>query len=184
MPVVTANHALVAAAGALALTLYDRGVFKNLWGALQGANVPLNLGSSGGATILPPGAPPVLPPTPGAGIDWTGAEAAVVAQGPPDGTGDWLNWCLNFVNRVYSRVGLSRAALGAPDAATACSELSLQPGIAPKGGIVCFKPTATDPQGHIGISNGSNLYTSVGVAHGGISVLDYISNPNYSGWSA
>jgi hypothetical protein len=180
MPVLTANHALAAAAGALALTLYDRGVFQSVWSALQGQDIALNLGSGappagGGAQNIGSGQPPAPAGTAGGGFDFLPTANAVIAQGPPDGTHDWLNWCLNLVNRTYAALGHPLAALGAPTADQACSQLPLKPGIAPKGSIVCFRGN------HIGLSNGNNTYTSAGLIHGGLAVEDYLSNPSYIG---
>jgi hypothetical protein len=185
MPVLTANHALVAAAGALALTLYDRGVFQGAWNALRGADVPLKFSlptSSDGTDHQFLGPPDTKPPGAG-GFDFTAAGNKVVAEGPPDGTKDWFDWCLNWVNRTRAALGRGNAALSDPTAAAACGELDLQPGIAPRGSIVCFRPTAANPDGHIGLSNGNNTYASTGITHGGISVLDYLGNPNYWGWA-
>jgi hypothetical protein len=186
MPVLTANHALAAAAGALALTLYERGVFQSVWAALQGPDIGLALGDGappGGGGAATQGIPPPAAQTAAGGLDFAAAGNAVIAQGAPGGGSDWLNWCLNWVNRTYQALGHPLAALGAPTAAAACSGLSLRPGVAPKGAIVCFAPTPPNPDGHIGLANGNNTYTSAGVTHGGLSVLDYLGNPLYRGWS-
>lgn len=185
MPLLTTNHALAAAAGALALTLYDRGIFQSVWAALHGPDVPLDMPAQkiGSGVYAPPGQPPAQNIGSGAGlggVDFAAAGNAVIREGTPGGGSDWLNWCLNWVNRTYQKLGLGKSALGAGTALDACNQFSLKPGIAPKGAIVCFD--STEP-GHIGLSNGNNTYTSAGLIHGGLAVRDYMSNPNYRGWT-
>lgn len=176
--------------GAVAATLYNRGVIQGFFGALRGsapkpfaqAPAPGQAGTApsgtlplpswvGGGTALPGGTGII-----GAGNDQLAqAESAVTAGGAPGGGNDWLDWCLQWADQVRQKVGLS-TFFGVATAGDACGSTRLTSGPAPRGSLVCVGSN------HIGVSDGGCTYTSVGIYHGGPVSLNYCNDKNYRGY--
>lgn len=117
----------------------------------------------GPAAEEPPAAPPAPPPA------IPGADEALAWQGRQLAAGNSYSlWCLAFVNQAYQAAGRRVPELGKPSAAdsmdTYRAQGRLQPmdTIPPRGAVVFYDRTASNPYGHIVLSNGDGTVSTSG----------------------
>jgi hypothetical protein len=189
------DRALFGGLAVAAVALYAKGVPQRLYAAifagrgttlgeaLPAATLPQSLGGGGGSagsgstTPTPTGA--IISPAQLATF-----ERSVAVAGPNGAAGtSWLDWCLQYMNTLYTKAtGRTAPELTLPTAGAACAAQPLRGGNAPAGAAVCIGSN------HIGVSNGDGTYTSAGLVAGsgigGIVTAPYANNPNYRGWFA